>query len=265
MWDEVLGAASWRSSARCSRARLAPPFYRAHPDRHAVRVVARRRSSTMLGIPRRTSPSLPRASTPGSPRASRKSRAPAHRHRRPAHADQAVRRDDPRGARGPRRPPRPRAGHRRRRLRARRARGRSSTTSTPAAGSAWPATSPTTSSSSCTSGRGCVTRASTAEGWGMTLTEAAACGTPAVATGIAGHRDSVADGKSGLLVDSSRDMVDRDHPAASTTTTPARRLSEGARKHAAAVHLGGGGVQRLRAARPARPSQPASAGGSPRP
>lgn len=39
------------------------------------------------------------------------------------------------------------------------------------------------------------------EGWGMTLTEAAACGTPAVATAIAGHTDAVFDGKSGLLVD----------------------------------------------------------------
>jgi glycosyltransferase involved in cell wall biosynthesis len=38
------------------------------------------------------------------------------------------------------------------------------------------------------------------EGWGMTLTEAAACGTPAVATDIAGHRDAVAGGQSGVLV-----------------------------------------------------------------
>lgn len=41
--------------------------------------------------------------------------------------------------------------------------------------------------------------ASSDEGWGMTLTEAAACGTPAVATRIAGHVDSVRDGVSGLL------------------------------------------------------------------
>jgi glycosyltransferase involved in cell wall biosynthesis len=39
------------------------------------------------------------------------------------------------------------------------------------------------------------------EGWGMTLTEAAACGTPAVATAIAGHTDAVLDGESGLLVE----------------------------------------------------------------
>jgi glycosyltransferase involved in cell wall biosynthesis len=41
--------------------------------------------------------------------------------------------------------------------------------------------------------------ASTREGWGMTLTEAAACGTPTVATDIPGHADAVATGRSGLL------------------------------------------------------------------
>ena len=46
-----------------------------------------------------------------------------------------------------------------------------------------------------------VTSASLREGWGMTLTEAAACGTPSVATNIAGHRDAVSHGFSGLLVD----------------------------------------------------------------
>jgi glycosyltransferase involved in cell wall biosynthesis len=39
------------------------------------------------------------------------------------------------------------------------------------------------------------------EGWGMSLTEAAACGTPAVATAIAGHADAVLDDESGVLVD----------------------------------------------------------------
>ena len=38
------------------------------------------------------------------------------------------------------------------------------------------------------------------EGWGMTLTEAAACGTPGIATDIPGHRDAIQDGHSGLLV-----------------------------------------------------------------
>ncbi len=46
-----------------------------------------------------------------------------------------------------------------------------------------------------------VASSSQREGWGMTLTEAAACGTPAVATAIAGHTDAVFAGESGLLVD----------------------------------------------------------------
>jgi glycosyltransferase involved in cell wall biosynthesis len=46
-----------------------------------------------------------------------------------------------------------------------------------------------------------VASSSQREGWGMTLTEAAACGTPAVATDIAGHADAVVNGESGLLVD----------------------------------------------------------------
>lgn len=44
-----------------------------------------------------------------------------------------------------------------------------------------------------------VASASLREGWGMTLTEAAACGTPAVATDIAGHRDAVVHGETGVL------------------------------------------------------------------
>jgi len=46
-----------------------------------------------------------------------------------------------------------------------------------------------------------VASASAREGWGMTLTEAAACGTPAVATRIPGHEDAIVDGVSGLLAE----------------------------------------------------------------
>ena len=49
-----------------------------------------------------------------------------------------------------------------------------------------------------------VASASLAEGWGLTLTEAAACGTPAVATDIRGHRCSVIDGSTGVLAEPSR-------------------------------------------------------------
>ncbi len=51
-----------------------------------------------------------------------------------------------------------------------------------------------------------VASSSQREGWGMTLTEAAACGTPSVATDIAGHRDAVLDGQSGLLVEDPADL-----------------------------------------------------------
>ncbi len=44
-----------------------------------------------------------------------------------------------------------------------------------------------------------VTSASVAEGWGMTITEAAACATPAVVTDIGGHRDAVVQGVTGVL------------------------------------------------------------------
>jgi glycosyltransferase involved in cell wall biosynthesis len=49
--------------------------------------------------------------------------------------------------------------------------------------------------------------ASAREGWGMSITEAAACGTPAVATRIAGHLDAVDEGRSGILVTGRDELV----------------------------------------------------------
>ncbi|MDQ3737981.1 MAG: glycosyltransferase family 4 protein, partial [Actinomycetota bacterium] len=46
-----------------------------------------------------------------------------------------------------------------------------------------------------------VASASLAEGWGLSMTEGAGCATPAVATNIRGHRSSVVDGQTGLLVE----------------------------------------------------------------
>lgn len=45
-----------------------------------------------------------------------------------------------------------------------------------------------------------IASASLTEGWGLTLTEAAGCGTPAVATDVPGHRSSVRAGRTGHLV-----------------------------------------------------------------
>ncbi len=52
-----------------------------------------------------------------------------------------------------------------------------------------------------------VASASISEGWGMTLTEAAACATPSVATDIAGHRDAVIDGRTGLLASTDDELA----------------------------------------------------------
>lgn len=75
-----------------------------------------------------------------------------------------------------------------------------------------------------------IASSSVREGWNMTLTEAAACGTPAVATRIPGHVDAVADGRSGLLADDDRELAA--HLAALTSDPDLRaRLSAGAREH----------------------------------
>jgi len=51
-----------------------------------------------------------------------------------------------------------------------------------------------------------VASASSHEGWGMTLTEAGACATPAAATRITGHADAVEDGVTGLLAGSPSEL-----------------------------------------------------------
>ncbi|MEI7592514.1 MAG: glycosyltransferase family 4 protein [Actinomycetes bacterium] len=77
-----------------------------------------------------------------------------------------------------------------------------------------------------------VASASIAEGWGMTLTEAAACGTPAIATRINGHTDSVLDHQSGLLANSSRELGEM-LDLVLTDTELRARLGEGAKEFAA--------------------------------
>jgi glycosyltransferase involved in cell wall biosynthesis len=77
-----------------------------------------------------------------------------------------------------------------------------------------------------------VASASVREGYGLTLTEAAACGTPAVASRIPGHVDAVDDGVSGLLADGVGGLAD----ALVRVLTDADlrdRLGRGALAHAA--------------------------------
>jgi glycosyltransferase involved in cell wall biosynthesis len=79
-----------------------------------------------------------------------------------------------------------------------------------------------------------VASASSHEGWGMTITEAAACGTPAVATRIPGHADAIDDGVTGRLVEGADDMVEA---LRSLLTDPdlRRRMGEAARRRAAGL------------------------------
>jgi glycosyltransferase involved in cell wall biosynthesis len=53
-----------------------------------------------------------------------------------------------------------------------------------------------------------VASSSLREGWGMTVTEAGACGTPAVVSRIGGHKDAVIDHGSGFLYDGTDGMVE---------------------------------------------------------
>ena len=71
------------------------------------------------------------------------------------------------------------------------------------------------------------------EGWGMSITEAAACGTPAVATDIAGHRDAVRAGQSGMLVEPNADFASALEQVL-TDEELRTRLSAGAIERAAA-------------------------------
>jgi len=76
-----------------------------------------------------------------------------------------------------------------------------------------------------------VASASISEGWGMTLTEAAACATPAVATDIAGHRDAVIDGQTGLLAASDEAFANALHDLL-TDSEQRARLGAGALAYA---------------------------------
>jgi glycosyltransferase involved in cell wall biosynthesis len=77
-----------------------------------------------------------------------------------------------------------------------------------------------------------VASGSVAEGWNMTLTEAGACGTPSIATDIAGHSDAVIDGVTGFLtsgIDAMTQAFERLLGDAELRST----MGEAARAHAA--------------------------------
>lgn len=76
-----------------------------------------------------------------------------------------------------------------------------------------------------------VVSASYAEGWGMSLTEGAACATPAVATDIAGHRGAVIDAQTGVLVAAPDGLADAVTELL-VDTERRRRYGDAAQRHA---------------------------------
>jgi glycosyltransferase involved in cell wall biosynthesis len=78
-----------------------------------------------------------------------------------------------------------------------------------------------------------VASGSLAEGWGLALTEGAGCATPSVATDIRGHRSSVRDGETGVLVPPER-LADA---LAAMLTDHDRRARMGAAARRWAEHL----------------------------
>ena len=73
--------------------------------------------------------------------------------------------------------------------------------------------------------------ASSREGWGMIVTEAAACGTPAVVTRVPGFVDAVVEGRTGLLGDNRDELVEGLHAVLADDELRAR-LATGAREYA---------------------------------
>lgn len=72
------------------------------------------------------------------------------------------------------------------------------------------------------------------EGWGMTISEAAACATPAVVSPIPGHRDAVDDGVSGFLAEPGPAM-ERSLDALLSDPVLRRRMQKAALRRASAL------------------------------
>jgi glycosyltransferase involved in cell wall biosynthesis len=66
------------------------------------------------------------------------------------------------------------------------------------------------------------------EGWGMVITEANACGTPAIAYDIVGYQDAVRDGETGVLTETTPEAMARAAIRVARETGLQQRLSEGA-------------------------------------
>ncbi len=101
------------------------------------------------------------------------------------------------------------------------------------------------------------------EGWGLTITEAAACATPSVASPIAGHLDAVRDGVTGFLAEPGSQMEDRIDVVLSDPLLR-RRMQRAALRHSAPLTWDRTALETLRVlatASPRRDGSVARAGG----
>ncbi len=242
MWGMVLPPTLARMGDTVER-RIAPRFYR------SSRIVTLSESSRheivdMLHLPAdRVTVAPPGVDERYSPGGQRSADA-AGGGRRPPGAGEALRRLTAGLGRGEGRAPGPRGGDRRRGLRAPSARGAGATSSERPGGCTCPGRVSDEELVDWYRRAWVVASSSQREGWGMTLTEAAACGTPAVATDIAGHADAVVDGESGLLVENVGEIGGRARP---------RVGRRGAAQPAVAGRLGAGPLVHVGRHGPPRP------------
>ena len=203
----------------------------AQPHRHAVRVVARRadpraaasRPTQVTVVP----PGIDPRFTPGGDREVRTPLVVAVGRLMPVKRFDELIKVDGRGARARIRPSSSR--HRRRRRRARDARGAGRRPRRRPIGCRLPGRLSDDALVDLYRRAWVLASASAAEGWGMTVTEAAACGTPAVVTDIAGHRDAVQSTASPGCSPTRADARRATSPRARRPTTPPAVSAAGAR------------------------------------
>ena len=221
-----------------------------HADRHAVGVEqARAGRTTSASRPIGSASSRPGIDphyTPGG----EKSPTPLVVGGRPAGAGEAVRRAHRRAGRAEAAPSRRSRRSSWARATSARSSRRRSTPPAPRRGSACPVASTKTKKVDLYRRAWVLASASAREGWGMTVTEAAACGTPAVVSDVAGHADAVVDGADRHpAADGARRAPRRSRPCSSATPTCAHGMSAARPRARGPVHVGGDRTRHARGAR----------------
>ena len=225
---------------------VAPPDLPPHADRHAVGVVqAGARPRPPLPADRVTvvPPGIDPQFTPGRREVARAAR----RRGRPARPGEALRPADRRAGRAEAAPSGAPRGDRRARATRGPSSRRRSAPRAPKTGSAFPAASTTTTLVDLYRRAWVLASTSAREGWGMTVTEAAACGTPAVVTRIPGTSTRSSRGARGCSPTPATSSPRARRGA--LRLRPARRLGSARARARGPLHLGRDGPRHPRGAR----------------